>query len=712
MQHVDFPSPPVECKTLTQKNSNSYSLNTNGSYAAWKQHNYSCKAYNNNDTTNSQNAQSSQNYIPQSYSTKNITTEDPKESMQNNHGSRIDTSNYKSFEEKETNTRRDSNSYEYSYQACETNAAPVEKTSITNQYSNTMEQCDGMSPLPHAVRACTDADNYVFSKKECFPLLYEKQLITNNSSKQVSFNDSVNESKIQNSHINPNTLKRSEYPLPHYLGQQYPYFNMNAYPFPQFHPYSTHNADTQETVKNLLQIINSQNDQIKSLQTQVDRLLKMQEENLKERKKCSCSYPVPNNQFLANSNDTNHITAPRSAKRSVCQSELSKDRRKENCNENENINQSELILTETQAKKTFMEQKVSIGVMTSFEFTVQNSPFTVDIDDCEKQDNQQKKENLKLCNSVGVRDNNESLRRYKNSFTRMPSGQLENIVEDSESYMSSSQQQSSNLNGSTSTRDLERQIYIDVQKETDALRSESPKMCRGVTTNLNQTMDSIQKNIGKSCMEEIKNYEIIKTPAVQKNTVNAEHNVLENKNGKTNTPTNHYKKLQIRKDNDSAKTSNSVNSSDSYRDYRKEGRISVTNGVNGIEDSLILNGGDLKINERPPPTPEPSIHVDMNEYSSDDDSEKVKRSSKVGWTFYNNVLGQVNQLLQNSCVIDDQQQNQTKVNQNERNETENKTTLDTVKNATLEQLKKLGISLNENQEVKELNSSNKYVLWV
>ncbi|XP_034184324.2 uncharacterized protein LOC117606217 [Osmia lignaria lignaria] len=710
IQHVDFHSPSVECKTLTQKNSNSYSSNNNGSYAAWKQHNYSCKPYNNTDSINSQNTQSSQNYVPQSYSTKNTTTESPKESIRNNHGSRKDTSNYKSFDEKETNTRRDGNSYEHSYQVCENNTAPIKRNSITTQYSNIMEQCDRMSPPSHAVRTCTDTDNYVFSKKECFPLLYEKQLITNNSTKQVSFNDSVNESKIQNSHINPNTLKRSEYPLPHYLGQQYPYFNMNTYPFPQFHPYSTHNTDTQETVKNLLHIINSQNDQIKSLQTQVDRLLKMQEENLKERKKCSCSYPVQhhNNQFLANSNDTNHIKVPRSTKRSVCQSELSKDRRKENCNENgnENINQSELILTETQAKKTFMEQKVSIGVMTSFEFTVQNSPFTVDIDDCEKQDSQQKKENLKLCNSVGVRDNNESLRRYKNSFTRIPSGQLENIVEDSESYMSSSQQQSSNLNASTSTRDLERQIYIDVQKETDALRSESPKLCRDMTTNLNQTMDSIQKNVGKTCTEEIRNYEIIKTPAVQKNTVNAEHNVLENKNGETNTPTNRYRKLQIRKDNDSAKACKSVNSSDSYRDYRKEGQISVIKGVNCIEDSLILNGGDLKINERPPPTPEPSIHVDMNEYSSDDDSEKVKRSSKVGWTFYNNVLGQVNQLLQNSCVIDDQQQNQAKVNQNERNETENKT-LDTVKNATLEQLKKLGISLNENQEVKELNSSNK-----
>lgn len=48
-----------------------------------------------------------------------------------------------------------------------------------------------------------------------------------------------------------------------------------------------------------------------------------------------------------------------------------------------------------------------------------------------------------------------------------------------------------------------------------------------------------------------------------------------------------------------------------------------------------------------------------------------------------------------------------KEKQNERDETENRVVLDTVKVATLEQLKKLGISLSENPERKESNNSNK-----
>lgn len=179
-----------------------------------------------------------------------------------------------------------------------------------------------------------------------------------------------------------------------------------------------------------------------------------------------------------------------------------------------------------------------------------------------------------------------------------------------------------------------------------------------------------------------------------------------NRKFKENILTNMNQNKQNIRDNESIQTSNFVNKSSYCNDPQKEGQISRFKQINSIEDSLILNGDDLKINERPL-TPEPSIHVEMNEYSSDDDSEHVKHSSKVGWTFYNNVIGRVNQLLQNSCIIDDQQQKQTKINQNERDEIENKTVLDTVKVATLEQLKKLGISLHENSEVKESNNSNK-----
>ncbi|KZC09418.1 SCL-interrupting locus protein like protein [Dufourea novaeangliae] len=421
---------------------------------------------------------------------------------------------------------------------------------------------------------------------------------------------------------------------------------------------------------------------------------------------------APKDDRLLKNNDetldsSNYVRVPHSTKRHPYQYEPAKNTEMDNCNNNENVNQTELILTETQSRPTFMEQKVSIGVMTSFEFTVQNSPFSVDIEDYERNESQSEKGNLKISNNVGVRDtdvNHEPLRRYKNSFNRIPSAQLENIVEDSESYMSSSQQQSSNLNASISLKDLEKQAYIDARRDVDTCRSESPKQCKGATVKMNHIQNT-QKHLERSNKEETTNYVIVETPMPQKNTV--EYNSLGKSNRKINIPssTDQYNKLHTHRDNESATASNSVNrSTDYYENYRKEGQVAAKRG-SCIEDSMILNGGDLKINERPP-TPEPSIHVEMQEYSSDDDSEKVKRSSKVGWTFYNNVLGQVNQLLQNSCVTDDQQQDQRKVNQNNRDETENRA-LDSVKVATLEQLKKLGISLSENPEHKESNNSNK-----
>ncbi|XP_076172266.1 uncharacterized protein LOC143149079 isoform X2 [Ptiloglossa arizonensis] len=704
-------------KSLMHKNSISSPLNTNGSYAAWKEQNYLCRPSISkvNDYASPQKMNCNQNYTAESYLSQDLL----KEVKGRNYISKKDFRTSPKYEEQQTHRGNGDTSCGHTYQMHKDNTSYIgKKQNIKIQSSNTTKHIDPVSTVPHNIKACINVDNYAANEKEYSPLLYERKLLTHHSEQQkVPFHDSVNEPSTQNLTINTNTLKRNEIQLPHYLGQQYPYFNTNAYPFPQLHPYSTHNTDNQETVKNLLQIINSQNEQIKSLQTQIDRLLKMQEENLKERKSCFCSSQVQQkkDQLFINSKDdttdtSNYDGVPQNIKRHSHQYESSKDKEKEYSNENESVNQAELILAEAQSRKTFMEQKVSIGVMTSFEFTVQNSPFTVDIEDYERKDSQQENGNLKMCNSVvGLHDTSESLRRYKNSFTRMPSAQLENIVEDSESYMSSSQQQSSNLNASVSIKDLEKQAHIDIQKEIDTRRSESPKSCKGIITKLSKT-EVAQRHLERINTEETKNYEIVKTPVTQKNS--AVYNVPGNSNHiseKTNIPTNtdQYTKLNTQRNNDSVKTSHSVNNStDYYKDYRKEGQTTVAKRASCIEDSLILNCGDLRINERPPPTPEPSIHVEMQEYSSDDDSEKVKRSSKVGWTFYNNVLGQVNQLLQNSCVIDDQQQDQKKVNQNEREESENRA-LDTVKVATLEQLKKLGISLSESPEHKELNNSNK-----
>ena len=705
----------AEFKGLIHRSNASPALSSNGSYAAWKEENYSWRPPNStvNNRVTPQKVQSSRNYIAETYSPENTAIDALKESIGRNYTPRKDVYNSARYTEQRIPNRIADNSSKRNYETCENKAAYMEKRqNIRTQCGKPIKHVNVASPVPRNINACTNGDRYfAANEQEYSPLSYDRKLRTCNSEQQkVSFNDPVNEPSVQNLTANPSTLKTNEFQLPHYVGQPYPYFNVNAYPFPQLHPCPTYNTESQDTMKNLLQIINSQSDQIKSLQGQVNRLLRMQEESFKERKTCSCLSQLPQNgNVFANSNDDavrSYVREPEEPKRNVYQNGNSGSRSEENSDENEGVNYNEPILPETQSRKTFMEQKVSIGVMTSFEFTVQNSPFAVDIDDYEKKDSQQKNENLKICNNAGLCDSSESLRRYKNSFARVPSAQLENIVEDSESYMSSSQQQSSNLNASASMKDSERQASIDARRETDPHRYESPKVCKDVSMKLNKTENDRQQH-SERINKGVKDCEIVKTPAMQKKAV--DYNVPGNTSRKANVPTRteQYGKVNIERDNDSVPASNSVNSStEYYKDYKKSGQATVTKRASCIEDSLILNGGDLRINERPP-TPEPSIHVDMHEYSSDDDSEKVKRSSKVGWTFYNNVLGQVNQLLQNSCVVDDDQQDEKKGNQNERDETDNRAVMDTVKVATLEQLKKLGISLSENPERKESNNSNK-----
>ena len=72
-------------------------------------------------------------------------------------------------------------------------------------------------------------------------------------------------------------------------------------------------------------------------------------------------------------------------------------------------------------------------------------------------------------------------------------------------------------------------------------------------------------------------------------------------------------------------------------------------------------------------------------------------------------LGQVNEILQNSSVVNDKNQNDIMIRKVEQeNDTESRTALNTVKAATLEQLRKFGISLTEN-EYRESNSNKTYV---
>ncbi|XP_011634806.1 LOW QUALITY PROTEIN: uncharacterized protein LOC105425647 [Pogonomyrmex barbatus] len=472
------------------------------------------------------------------------------------------------------------------------------------------------------------------------------------------------------------------------------------YEYQQSHAlsYPNCNVDNNETVKTLLQLVNSQNEQIKNLQLQVDRLVRMQEENFKNKSSCLCSQSLTNQvlRYPINCYDTAlSSTLTQSHNQGINKNIISQNtsviekKDLENLSEN---NKSEIAL-EQQSKKTFMEQKVSIGVMTSFEFTVQNSPFFMDSEIYEKKETHKESSNINTRNT-NIHDTAEPINRYKNTFTRKPAGaaQLENIVEDSESYLSSSQQQSSNLNANSSMKEF---LKMYQHLAADLSREEMHKeIYIGKDSNMNKHMQNARKisnasmNVDHSstrdanynkALEQTNDYRIIN---------NGERNIDETNIDKHPTCNIH---LPV---------------TDYYNHKNKEYDTNIKR-IKDIGDSMILSGGDLKVFERPPPTPEPSIHVEMQEYMSDDESDKLKHTSKIGWTFYNNVLGQVNEILQNSGVIDDKDLNDAKTicNIEQENDVETRTVLNPVKAATLEQLQKLGISLTENNEHKESNSN-------
>ncbi|PNF14800.1 hypothetical protein B7P43_G07017 [Cryptotermes secundus] len=124
------------------------------------------------------------------------------------------------------------------------------------------------------------------------------------------------------------------------------------------------------------------------------------------------------------------------------------------------------------------------------------------------------------------------------------------------------------------------------------------------------------------------------------------------------------------------------------------------------DETICFNSLELSTVQEQAPSPVSSIHVDMHDYEDDEeddddiaqemDSCKEDNSqqrnneglNRIGWTFYNNVVGQVNKLLKdlphdsdprNRC---DDEHDSRRLNKNEED----------VKNATMDQLRKMGIS--------------------
>lgn len=528
-------------------------------------------------------------------------------------------------------------------------------------------------------------DSYDFKNQTHLSL--DKRYSSSNSLKKKTFNVTDHTMGMSSDTIS-DTLKKSEhFQTPHSEYQQLHVPN-----------YSSCNVDNNETVKTLLQLVNSQNEQIRNLELQVDRLVRLQEENFRNKSMCLCSQPLANQVFRypINCYDTaSFLTQSQNRNiKNVASQSTSVVEKQDVENFGENANKLETALLEQQSK-AFMEQKVSIGVMTSFEFTVQNSPFLIDSEICEKKEAPREGNNINRKNTVNTHDTTEPVSRYKNTFARKPgAAQLENIVEDSESYLSSSQQQSSNFN-------------------TNSSMKESSKTYQHPSTNLNQ--GEMHKGI---CLRKDDNVDERVQNA--KKMSNTSLNVDCSPMGSANCS-----KALVEQTNDhvtmDGKKSSKINVDEHFlRDmhlpatdyyHRNKEYDANVRQIKDVGDSVILSGGDLKILERPPPTPEPSIHVEMQEYTSDDESDKLKHTSKIGWTFYNNVLGQVNEILQNSGVISDKDLNHAKTARNieQENDTETRTALNTVKAATLEQLRRLGISLTENSEHRESNGNKTYV---
>ncbi|KAK2579381.1 hypothetical protein KPH14_003245 [Odynerus spinipes] len=667
---------PTENKSLKSSVSASPSFDKHSSYAAWRQQNFSqVPNYKVDDINKSRKTQHEYTY-------------DTAASIQNISRSNNPIVNGNKISKRDGNVHEREQDCARSY--TQHNRAHNTTCLVSHDRNKDYSDCNERTRLPYSSKQSLNTYNEYHNHNTNLSNVSsnKKDLVLQNCTQaQVNMNNVENLPHMHNLNTVPGAFPNNKFPPISHPNYPYPYFDMSAYPFPPFYPMHHPNTDNQETIKNLLQLVNTQSEQIQSLQSQVDNLLKMQKEFLMEKKKCVCSsQPVQQNGYIHTETiDTANYqtTQNQKVKRNVSQSTSVVERNLENSKDIRIRNQPEIMLSEQHTEKGVMEQQVSIGVMTSFEFTVQNSPIVLDYEDLQKDDIQ----NDAMNRRNNKHDTCETLKRNKNCFTRLPVGQLENIVEDSESYLSSSQPQSSNFNGSCSTKDLqEKRSHLDIQNTRNVPIEKSPELNKDAIPNPNK-------------------FHIQKQPYSQVD----------------------YEKQKPRKEDTQTHTKGAVHSPynyehrvknaayDSPKKYTKANNENKCNKSNGstksnkcIEDSLVLSGGDFRVTEMPPITPEPSIHVDMQEYSSDEESEKIKRTSRVGWTFYNNVLGQVNQILQNSSTMDGNDPKDIKTKNNvEQDEMENKTILDTVKVATLEQLRKLGISLADKPEPREINGTRK-----
>ncbi|XP_012267738.2 uncharacterized protein LOC105692831 [Athalia rosae] len=628
------------------------------------------------------------------------------------------------------------------------------------------------------------------------------------------------------SHSNQN-FHPNMYPRFH----QFPPFCDSEYGYPYSPPYLPNGREHEDTVKNLLQLINNQSEQIKSLQSQVERLLKIQEDSLKDREKCSCRRNVGlvnenyehNTQFSLQTKNKDPVHSSGNGvklsrddvmvsqrhsgtveKNMIGSADIREMNKNLTCDYNNQSYDGRINpgVRDDHLKNKILEQKVSIGVMTSFEFTVQNNPFAPEMEDHGPYNEQNPTDidNSGSCNGRGIVSAHEDVpRTCQNVFSRVSNLPLENIIEDSESHLSMSQQPSSNFHSSptidefksselgnrkmlrnasvekspesepknfnneksfdtdlddTSHFPNQKRQFLEMQQHHEKCqRSQGFNHHENISTVLNPQTDDVPNHMfsGKTPASvnhyrqhlEDRNFNrLIQNkniyPSVEQDSVNVlkQYNLQtpnvpfyqKESNSPYNLEDHQNSNIGTIVQNGPGTRFNATNSLTRIQEPRfqqspmaylegRNGRLSQVGSKreNYVEDSILLHSGELEINEQPPPSPEPSIHVEMQEYSSDEDSDKhggemEKQTPKVGWTFYNNVLGQVNQILQNSPITRNHTENTA--DKEKVDDSRNNAAADTVKIATMEQLKKLGISFVENHNPRDSNDiSNKKVTF-
>lgn len=418
-----------------------------------------------------------------------------------------------------------------------------------------------------------------------------------------------------------------------------------------------------ETVRNLLQVITSQNQQIKSLQKQLDRMIKLHEQNLKNKNHCTCQTTTVNHDEIIYHNS--HVyDKSRNSNLPVAQKNMTRDRDRSG---------SEIKSQDDNNKQTVLEQKVSIGVMTSFELKVQNNPST-DNENKKKnpQDNIRKPSTEKTSNMVKnlVNDTEEMIKRKNNFFTHTP---LENISEGSESHVSSFRQ-----NCLTPAADVH-DLPVDARCYKDDFVNEKNPLVNGDSNNVRE-FTSGNSN-------------------VDSNFVERNENIF----GQNNVEKMQFLKNMHDLPEENFQIENNSTVSDTEPLANDLAQIELNNNYENFEDECSsLSESDIEI-ETSVLSPEPSIHLDMQEFSSECGSLPPQNPNENGslssqqataneWIMVQNVFDQVNKIFQNSS----QHENYNEESPNgyyEKKNSEYDVIIDSIRAATIEHLSKRGICL-------------------